>query len=359
MIIVGHGARLPHDAVLALAERLDAPVITTFKAKGIVPDDHPLGCGVLGRSGTPVGELADERVRLLLRARRVVLEPHRHRHQYPIDPGRLRPDDARPVPPGDVPVWGDIGVTVARAARPAPPDVDRADQRADVAAALGDLARREGAPAPLDDRGPACIRRSVFDGARPRSMPDDAVIAVDVGNHAYSFGRYFECKPPGRADVGLPRLDRLRLPGRDGRLGARAGADPQGRRGHRRRRLRPVPRRAHHRGEVRHDRSPTCCSTTASSARSAKEQRGAIRPRLADRPRQPRLRRVRRAVRRAGLLGAARPTSWARRWGGAGRTPTGRRWSRSTLRQRTCDGHGLRRTAAGRPAPGGGGDGHR
>ena len=27
-----------------------------------------------------------------------------------------------------------------------------------------------------------------------RQIPDDAVIAVDVGNHAYSFGRYFECK---------------------------------------------------------------------------------------------------------------------------------------------------------------------
>ena len=24
--------------------------------------------------------------------------------------------------------------------------------------------------------------------------PEDAVITVDVGNHAYSFGRYFECK---------------------------------------------------------------------------------------------------------------------------------------------------------------------
>ena len=25
-----------------------------------------------------------------------------------------------------------------------------------------------------------------------RHVPDDAVLAVDVGNHAYSFGRYFE-----------------------------------------------------------------------------------------------------------------------------------------------------------------------
>src|SRR4029450_5759411 len=34
---------------------------------------------------------------------------------------------------------------------------------------------------------------SVF-AAMERQVPDDAVIAVDVGNHAYSFGRYFECK---------------------------------------------------------------------------------------------------------------------------------------------------------------------
>jgi thiamine pyrophosphate-dependent acetolactate synthase large subunit-like protein len=29
--------------------------------------------------------------------------------------------------------------------------------------------------------------------ALTRQAPEDAVIAVDVGNHAYSFGRYFEC----------------------------------------------------------------------------------------------------------------------------------------------------------------------
>jgi pyruvate oxidase len=30
--------------------------------------------------------------------------------------------------------------------------------------------------------------------ALSQHVPEDAVIAVDVGNHAYSFGRYFECK---------------------------------------------------------------------------------------------------------------------------------------------------------------------
>ena len=54
VIIVGHGARGAEAEVIELAERLHAPVLTTFKAKGLVPDTHPLGAGVLGRSGTPV-----------------------------------------------------------------------------------------------------------------------------------------------------------------------------------------------------------------------------------------------------------------------------------------------------------------
>ncbi|HEY3004391.1 MAG TPA: thiamine pyrophosphate-binding protein, partial [Kribbellaceae bacterium] len=54
VIIAGHGARGAETELIALAEQLGAPVLTTFKAKGLVPDTHPLGAGVLGRSGTPV-----------------------------------------------------------------------------------------------------------------------------------------------------------------------------------------------------------------------------------------------------------------------------------------------------------------
>ena len=54
VIIVGHGARFSMDKVIGLAEKLNAPVLTTFKGKGLIPDHHPLGCGVLGRSGTPI-----------------------------------------------------------------------------------------------------------------------------------------------------------------------------------------------------------------------------------------------------------------------------------------------------------------
>jgi thiamine pyrophosphate-dependent acetolactate synthase large subunit-like protein len=43
VIIVGQGARGADRRLRALAERLGAPVLTTFRAKGLVPDTHPLG----------------------------------------------------------------------------------------------------------------------------------------------------------------------------------------------------------------------------------------------------------------------------------------------------------------------------
>ena len=49
VIVVGHGARFEMSAITELAEELNAPVLTTFKGKGVIADDHPLACGVLGQ----------------------------------------------------------------------------------------------------------------------------------------------------------------------------------------------------------------------------------------------------------------------------------------------------------------------
>ena len=54
ILICGHGARFHRDQIISFAESMNIPVLTTFKGKGIIPDTHPLGCGVLGRSGTPI-----------------------------------------------------------------------------------------------------------------------------------------------------------------------------------------------------------------------------------------------------------------------------------------------------------------
>jgi thiamine pyrophosphate-dependent acetolactate synthase large subunit-like protein len=52
VLIVGYGARGQRDSVLRLAEKIDAPVATTYKAKGVIPEDHALALGVMGGIGT-------------------------------------------------------------------------------------------------------------------------------------------------------------------------------------------------------------------------------------------------------------------------------------------------------------------
>jgi acetolactate synthase-1/2/3 large subunit len=55
VIIAGGGVRSAEasDELRAFAERYDAPVLTTYKGKGVVPEDHPLSAGVLCGATTP------------------------------------------------------------------------------------------------------------------------------------------------------------------------------------------------------------------------------------------------------------------------------------------------------------------
>jgi len=72
-------------------------------------------------------------------------------------------------------------------------DAQTIDQRDDVAARRAIWAE-EKTRRMTDDRGHGVASAALFD-ALTRHTPEHAVIAVDVGNNTYSFGRYFECKP--------------------------------------------------------------------------------------------------------------------------------------------------------------------
>ncbi len=191
VVIVGHGARFDMEAVTAFAEQLGAPVITTFKAKGQIPETHPLAAGVLGRSGTPVASWVMNEADLL-----VVLGASFSNHTgiyagHPIIQVDIDPAQLGKFHPVEVPVWGEIAATVERLRSELPDRLATEDQAAQLTERW-EIWRAEKRNREADDRGNGVNSASVFE-AMNRLVPGDAVIAVDVGNHAYSFGRYYEC----------------------------------------------------------------------------------------------------------------------------------------------------------------------
>ncbi len=191
IIIVGYGARDAMQDVVALAERLGAPVLTTFKAKGQIPDRHPLAAGVLGRSGTPVASWFMNECDLILAfgasfSNHTGITPKRPIIQ--VDFERMALGKFHPVA---APVWGEIGVTAVQMLNALPEQPATIDQR-DELAERWKIWRDEKCSRINDDRGSGISSAAVFD-ALTHAAPRDAIIAVDVGNNTYSFGRYFEC----------------------------------------------------------------------------------------------------------------------------------------------------------------------
>jgi len=191
VIIAGHGARGAEEQVRLLAERLNAPVLTTFKAKGLLPDTHPLGAGVLGRSGTPVASWLMNESDLLVVigasfSNHTGIAAYKQIVQIDDDHAAIGRFDAVTVD-----VLGDAKLSLT-ALTGLLDEVKAEDQRPDLAERWA-IWRAEKARRVADDRGRGVSAAAVFD-ALSRHLPGDAVVTVDVGNHAYSLGRYLESK---------------------------------------------------------------------------------------------------------------------------------------------------------------------
>lgn len=189
-IIVGHGARFDMAAVIELAEAINAPVLTTFKGKGLIADAHPLGCGVLGRSGTPIASwFMNEADALLVFG--ASFSNHTGISSYkPIVQVDFDPMALGKFHPVTVPVLGAIRETVAILKQRLSDEPHAADPRPEVAERWqiwrAEKQRRVG-----EDRGQGITSAGLF-AALTRQAPKNAILAVDVGNNTYSFGRYFE-----------------------------------------------------------------------------------------------------------------------------------------------------------------------
>ncbi len=196
VIIVGHGARFEMDAVIQLAEHLRCPVLTTFKGKGLIGDmggpggGHPLGGGVLGRSGTPIASWFMNESDLLLVfgasfSNHTGITPKKPIIQVDFDHRQLGKFHAVAAP-----VWGEIGVTAGRMIDTLTGGHASIDHTSEIADRWR-IWREEKASRLADDHGRGVSSIALFDAVN-RVMPHDAIYAVDVGNNTYSFGRYVE-----------------------------------------------------------------------------------------------------------------------------------------------------------------------
>ena len=193
VIIVGHGARFHMDKIIDLAEKINAPVLTTFKGKGQISDGHPLGCGVLGRSGTPIASyfMNESDALLVIGAsfsNHTGITPKKPTIQIDFDPLAL--SKFHQV---DVAVYGEISRTIGLISdQVASISGNKIDPKSEILNRW--IIWKEEKQKRLRENGQQGLSSiAVFD-ALNKHAPDNAVMCVDVGNNAYSFGRYFESK---------------------------------------------------------------------------------------------------------------------------------------------------------------------
>ena len=192
VIVVGHGAYGARNEIIAFAEKIGAPVLTTFKAKGLIPDTHPNAGGVLGRSGTPIASwfmtLADTMIVLGASfSNHTGISPKKNMIQ--VDYDRMQLGKFGKV---KIPVWGEIGAFCAAAAPKFEANAEADDQVTELADRWV-MWRDEKHRRLAEEHGNGIHSYAIFD-TLGKLAPDDAIFACDVGNNTYSFGRYLETK---------------------------------------------------------------------------------------------------------------------------------------------------------------------
>jgi pyruvate oxidase len=189
VILAGWGAFPDAGPVAELAEKIRAPVLTTFRAKGILPDDHPWLVSILGTVGMPearaFAEEADPLVCLGVGFSKQTNVPlGRPMVQVDLDPVKLGKG------PDPVSLWGNCHAVLPRLLELVAPREDLAI-RGRVAAMKEAIRERLDAEA---DPHAVPVRPPYIMKVLSDTIPEDAVITIDVGENGWWFGRNFRMK---------------------------------------------------------------------------------------------------------------------------------------------------------------------
>ncbi len=189
VILAGWGARDAGQDVLSIAEKIGAPVLTTFRAKGILPEDHGRVIGILGNVGSPgARKLAEETDLLIVLGVGFSLFTNvpegKPMVQVDIDPLKLGRNTQ------SLGLWGNCTVVLPKLL-PLLEAKQQAGQKSRIEQMKRewDARRDREADADVTPLRPPFIMK-VLSGI----IPDNAIISLDVGENQWWFGRNFRMK---------------------------------------------------------------------------------------------------------------------------------------------------------------------
>lgn len=203
LLFVGQGTRGQTAPVLDLAEKLDAAIIHTIPAMGVIPAAHPRNLGVIGHFGTPMAAEAFAQADVVLVIGSTWWQP-----EYVPDARFIQIDHHRPslglTFPADVGLAGDAGrVLSLLLGRVRGTRKDQWRQTIDrlKAALSASLASDQGTAlgeAPLAGNGMGAPRGGVSPrqvmAALTEAVAPDAILCLDVGENTFWVARLFQAR---------------------------------------------------------------------------------------------------------------------------------------------------------------------
>jgi len=188
VIIAGWGAFDASKYVLKMAKKIKAPIVTTFRAKGILPENNDWIAGILGNIGPPHARTLVNSADLLIAlgvgfSKNTNMPKDKPMIQVDIDPLKLG------KAPFKVALWGNCKIVLPKLIEKLQPRNDGSilnELKVMKKKWFEQLEREANITSPL--RPPHIMK------VLSEIIPDDAIISIDVGDNGWWFGRNFIIK---------------------------------------------------------------------------------------------------------------------------------------------------------------------
>jgi pyruvate oxidase len=189
VVIAGWGAFGNGEWLLRFAEKIKAPIVTTFRAKGVLPDENKWLLGILGNVGSPYTRKVVNDADLLITlgvgfSKQTHVPTHKALVQVEIDPLKIGKI------PFTVALWGNCSLVLPKLV-----DAVQMKKNDSVLKEIAEMKKKwfeqlqkEADPTAAPLR-PPFIMKILSD-----ILPDDAIISIDVGENGWWFGRNFIMK---------------------------------------------------------------------------------------------------------------------------------------------------------------------